>query len=74
MDSFEKVRAIIHRTTGIPEELITPESTAAQLNMDSLDMTELILNVEEEFDIIIEREESIVSVKDIVNCVELCVA
>ena len=39
MDNFEKIRAIIHQTTGIPEELITPESTAAQLNIGSLDMT-----------------------------------
>ncbi|MEN6470439.1 MAG: phosphopantetheine-binding protein [Clostridiaceae bacterium] len=74
MDSFERVRAIIHETTGIPEELITPESTAAQLNIDSLDMTELLLNVEEEFDVIIEREEDISSVKDIMACLEMCVA
>lgn len=74
MDSFERVRTIIHETTGIPEELITPESTAAQLNIDSLDMTELLLNVEEEFDVIIEREEDISSVKDIMACLEMCVA
>ncbi|MCE5236610.1 MAG: phosphopantetheine-binding protein [Eubacteriales bacterium] len=74
MDSFERVRAIIRETTGIPEELITPESTAAQLNIDSLDMTELLLNVEEEFDVIIEREEDISSVKDIMACLEMCVA
>ncbi len=74
MDSFEKLRAIIHGITGVPEELITPESTAAQLNLDSLDMTELIMNVEEEFDILIEQEDNIVSVKDILNCLEMCVA
>ena len=74
MDNFEKIRAIIHPTTGIPEELITPESTAAQLNIGSLDMTELLLNVEEEFDVIIEQENDIVSVKDIMRCLEMCVA
>ncbi len=74
MDNFEKIRAIIHQTTGIPEELITPESTAAQLNIGSLDMTELLLNVEEEFDVIIEQENDIASVKDIMRCLEMCVA
>lgn len=74
MDSFERVREIIHETTGVPIELITPESTAAQLNMGSLDMAELLLNVEEEFDIIFEQEEDIASVKDIMNCLAMCVA
>jgi acyl carrier protein len=74
MDSFERVRAIIHETTGIPVDLITPESTAAQLNIGTLDMTELLLNVEEEFDVIIDEENDISSVRDIMNCLEMCVA
>ena len=48
MDSFARLREMVHEMTGVPEEQITPESTADQLHLDSLDMTELVLSVEEE--------------------------
>ena len=57
MDSFARLREMVHEMTGVPEEQITPESTAAQLHLDSLDMTELVLSVEEEFDVTIADED-----------------
>ncbi|MEG1547930.1 MAG: acyl carrier protein [Clostridia bacterium] len=74
MQNFDRIRDIVHEITGIPSELITAESTAAQLRADSLDMTEIIMMVEDEFDILIENEDSIRSVNDLVNCVEAQVA
>ena len=43
MDSFARLREMVHEMTGVPEEQITPESTADQLHLDSLDMTELVI-------------------------------
>ena len=57
MDSFARLREMVHEMTGVPEEQITPESTADQLHLDSLDMTELVLSVEEEFDVTIADED-----------------
>ena len=74
MQNFERIRAIVHDVTGIPDELITAESTPTQLKMDSLDLTEVIMEIEEEFDILVENEENIHSVGDLVECVESQVA
>lgn len=62
---------MVHEMTGVPEEQITPESTADQLHLDSLDMTELVLSVEEEFDVLIEDDTSISTVGDLLQQVGL---
>ncbi len=74
MQSFERIRDIVHGVTGVPNELITAESTPAQLNMDSLDLTEIILEIEEEFDILVDNEDSIHSMKDLMEYVDSQVA
>ena len=71
MDSFARLREMVHDMTGVPEEQITPESTADQLHLDSLDMTELVLSVEEEFDVLIEDDTSISTVGDLLQQVGL---
>ncbi len=55
---FEKVRAIIAEQLGVDEEDVTPETTFEELNADSLDIVELIMALEEEFDIEIPDEEA----------------
>ena len=54
-----------------PRELITPDTTVAQLRLDSLDITELVMDIEEEFDVIIEDETSIGKVSDLLRYMEL---
>ena len=71
MDSFARLLEMVHEMTGVPEEQITPESTADQLHLDSLDMTELVLSVEEEFDVLIEDDTSISTVGDLLQQVGL---
>ena len=51
---FARICAFIHELVGVPVEDITPESTPAQLHMDSLDMQELVLELEDEYDVIID--------------------
>ena len=71
MQEFDRVRDMIHDISGAPKELITPDSTVAQLKLDSLDITELVMGIEEEFDVIIEDESSIGRVSDLLRCMEL---
>ncbi len=71
MDQFSRVRQLVHDVSGVPEEQITLDSTADQLHLDSLDLAELVMNVEEEFDVLIEDDAAIHSVNDLLHCLEL---
>ena len=71
--TFEKVKEIIVDSLNCEEEAVTLEADLrADLEADSLDAVELIMAVEEEFDIEISDEESInmKTVKDIVDYIE----
>lgn len=67
MPEIERIREMLHDVTGMPAELLASEP-AAQLALDPLDKTELIMNMEEEFGILVDDEESIVSVADLLDC------
>lgn len=47
------------------ERAITEETTFADLELDSLDMVELVMNLEEEFGVSIEMDESLKTVGDL---------
>lgn len=67
---FEKVRDVIVNQLGVTEEAVTNEATFLDdLGADSLDIVELIMALEEEFDIEIpdEEVEKAVTVKDVVD-------
>lgn len=42
--------------------------------IDSLDLTEIILEVEDQFDLIVEDENSIHTINDLINCVDALTA
>jgi acyl carrier protein len=70
---FEKIREIIANQLDIDEESITMESRLVDdLKADSLDVVELIMDLEQEFDIEIPDEElpKVQTVADIVDYVE----
>jgi acyl carrier protein len=70
---FDKVKEIIAEELGIEEEEINMDSDLSEdLGADSLDAIELIMAIEEEFDIEIADSEAtkIKSVSDIVNYLE----
>ncbi len=59
MAIFEKVRAIISEQLGVDENDITMESSFIEdLGADSLDIVELVMALEEEFDIVIPDEDA----------------
>lgn len=56
---FEKVRAIIADQLGVEEEEVTMESSFIEdLGADSLDIVELIMALEEEFEIEVPDEDA----------------
>ena len=68
---FEKIRDIISEQTGKDVEEITLETNVKEdLDADSLDLFQIINDIEDEFDVSVEDPESIVTVKDAVDFVE----
>jgi len=70
---FEKVRKIIAKELNLKEEDIKLESRLAEdLGADSLDAVELIMAIEEEFDVTVSDEsaQGIRTVRDIVEYLE----
>lgn len=67
---FEKIQKIIAEVLNVDPEEITMETTFVDdLGADSLDVFQIIMGIEEEFDIEIANEaaESIVTVSDVVE-------
>lgn len=68
---FEKIREIIAEQTGKDVEEITLETNVKEdLDTDSLDLFQIINDIEDEFDVSVEDPESIVTVQDAVDFVE----
>lgn len=59
MTTYEKLKQIIIEQLGVDPVLVTPEVTFhEELGADSLDDVELMLGVEEAFDIVIEDDDA----------------
>ncbi|WP_139904410.1 acyl carrier protein [Clostridium thermarum] len=67
---FEKVRDIIVDQLGLDKEEITMETTFEDLGVDSLDLFQIVIEIEEAFNIKIENAESIKGIKDAVEFIE----
>lgn len=68
---FSKVQSIIVEQTGEDAEKVTLTTNIKQdLDADSLDIFEVINEIEDEFDIKIETEDGIETVSDLVTFVE----
>ncbi len=65
----ERVRKIIASAQHLPQEKITPESTFAELGIDSLDGINILFAVESEFNINISDDaaKNIRSVRDVIE-------
>lgn len=74
---FEKIKAIIAEVLNVDENEITMETTFTDdLGADSLDVFQIIMGLEEEFDIEIANEdaEKIVTVGDAVEQIKNAIA
>ena len=71
MAVFEKVQEIIVEELGKDAEEVKVETTFDELDADSLDVFQVISEIEDEFDIQIETEEGLNTVGDLVAYVEV---
>jgi acyl carrier protein len=72
VDIFAKIRTLISEQLDIDEEKITSETTFEDIEADSLDVVELVMALEEEYDLEIadEEVEKIKTVGDVVSYIE----
>ena len=63
---FEKIQEMMVESLSLEKDDIKLESTFESLEIDSLDVFELVTEIEEEFDIEIEDAENLKSVQDLV--------
>ena len=67
---FEKVVKVLAEYKECDPGIIKMETSFEDLELDSLDVVELVMNLEQEFDISLELNESIKSVKDLVDLIK----
>ena len=69
--TFEKIQDIIIEELGVEKEEVKLETNIQEdLEADSLDLFQIINEIEDEFDVKIETEDGITTVKDLVEYVE----
>lgn len=68
--TFDKVAAIVADYKGIDVTDIKEDSAFTDLGLDSLDMAELAMNLEDEFGVTIELDASLKTVADIVKLID----
>lgn len=70
MMAFEKIKRIMAEQLGLSESDITMDTSFEELGVDSLDLFQIIIEIEEEFSVQIEDAESIKTVGEAVKFVE----
>ena len=67
---FEKIRDIIAEKMDMDPADITMESSFEDMEIDSLDMVEIVMDIEEAFDISIETGDGLKPVADLVDYIK----
>ena len=68
--TFEKIRSMIADMMDIPVDSITMESSFEDMKVDSLDMVEIVMDLEDAFGITIEKSEGLKTVADLVKYID----
>jgi acyl carrier protein len=67
---LERIVATLKEYTGKTEIVITEDTSFEDLEMDSLDIVELAMKIEDEFNVNIEMSENIKTVGDLLHIIE----
>ena len=70
MAALDTIKAILEENLDIDPETVTSESTFDSLNVDSLDMLEIITELEDRLDIDFGEPEGLENVGDLVSYLE----
>ena len=68
--TFEKVKEIIVEQLSLEESEVNEDTSFEKLGLDSLDIVELLMAIEEEFGIEIKAEEAGKTVSDLVKYID----
>ncbi len=71
---LEKVVEILRNYKDEQDLAVTIDSTFEELELDSLDTVELVMEIEESFDTSIEMDGEIQTIGDVVNLIEKAIA
>ena len=67
---FEEIREVICEQLGIEKEEVTLETTFEELGADSLDLFQIVIELEEKYEIQIEEVENLKTINDAVEYVK----
>ncbi len=67
---LEKIKAIIAEKMDMDPSKITEETSFKDMEVDSLDMVEIVMDIEEAFDISIDTAENIQTIGDLVKLIQ----
>ena len=67
---FEKIVEIITEKMDMDASEISQDSTVESLSIDSLDMVEIIMDLEEAFDVNLEDAQDLKTVQDLMDFIE----
>ncbi len=70
MDTMDTIKSILHDNLDIAPETVDADSTFESLNIDSLDMVELICDLEERCDIDLGEPENLNTMGDLVTYID----
>ena len=70
MSTFETIAKLIAETKDVDIATIKPEMTFADLGLDSLDVAELVMNMEDELGVTIEISPALKTVQDVAALVD----
>lgn len=72
MTNFEQIKKILVEQLDLDEDIVTPETTIEDLGVDSLDLVEAVMTIEDTFNVKIEDTdlENLKTVNDFVKYIE----
>lgn len=70
MDTINKVITVLAQRKGIDPATVKPESSFAELAYDSLDVAEMVMELEDEFGVQLELSREVQTVADLVRKID----
>lgn len=67
METIDVIRKLLKENAGVDQDDVTEDATLESLNLDSIDVAELICNLEDELEIDFGNPQDINTVGDVIN-------
>lgn len=70
MNTLEKIQSVIANLLEIDKALITPDASFESLKIDSLDMVEIVSELEEELDIRFDQDDQPSTISELMRMID----